>query len=56
MIEKVKKSITLPLIIGGGINSADKTKKIFDAGADMIVVGNAVEKNHSLIRQLADAR
>jgi len=56
MIEKVKKNISVPLIIGGGINSAEKASEIYNAGADMIVVGNAVEKNQSLIRSLAEAR
>ncbi|HNX06168.1 MAG TPA: geranylgeranylglyceryl/heptaprenylglyceryl phosphate synthase [Bacteroidales bacterium] len=56
MIEKVKKNISVPLIVGGGINSAQKAKNIYHAGADMIVVGTAVEKDRSLIRQLADAR
>ena len=56
MIEKVKKNISVPLIVGGGINSAEKASNIYHAGADMIVVGNAVEKNQSLIRRLADAR
>ncbi|HNW88774.1 MAG TPA: geranylgeranylglyceryl/heptaprenylglyceryl phosphate synthase [Bacteroidales bacterium] len=56
MIEKVKKNISVPLIVGGGINTAQKAKNIYTAGADMIVVGTAVEKNRSLIRHLADAR
>ncbi len=56
MIEKVKKNISVPLIVGGGINSAQKAKNIYHAGADMIVVGTAVENDRSLIRQLADAR
>jgi len=56
MIEKVKKNISVPLIVGGGINSAEKASDIYNAGADMIVVGNAVENNQSLIRRLAEAR
>ncbi len=56
MIEQVKKNISVPLIIGGGIDSPVKAKKIYQAGADMIVVGNAVEKDPALIPQLAHAR
>ena len=56
MIEKVRENISVPLIVGGGINSAEKAISIYNAGADMIVVGNAVEYNQSLIRQLADVR
>ncbi|MEI6122080.1 MAG: geranylgeranylglyceryl/heptaprenylglyceryl phosphate synthase [Bacteroidota bacterium] len=54
MIEKVKKNISIPLIIGGGIRSALLVKDIFSAGADMIVVGNAIEKNSLLISKISE--
>jgi len=52
MIEKVKKNISVPLIIGGGIRTAEVANNIYNAGADMIVVGNAIEKNTSLIPEI----
>ena len=55
MIETVSKSIDIPLIIGGGINSADQARKSCEAGADIIVVGNAIEKNINLIIEISDA-
>lgn len=55
MISHVKKGINLPLIIGGGIRTAEKARELCDAGADFIVVGNAVEKNRYLIQELANA-
>jgi putative glycerol-1-phosphate prenyltransferase len=45
MIKKVKENINIPLIVGGGLNTERKVKEALDAGADMIVVGNAFEKN-----------
>jgi putative glycerol-1-phosphate prenyltransferase len=45
LIEKVKKSIDVPLIVGGGINSVNKIKQVAKAGADVIVVGNYFEQN-----------
>jgi len=54
MIEKVKKNISIPLIIGGGIKTAQLAKDIYAAGADMIVIGNAVEKNASLIDEISE--
>jgi len=54
MIRKVKSKIGVPLIIGGGINSAGKAKKILDAGADIVVVGNAIEKDNDLIFKIAE--
>jgi putative glycerol-1-phosphate prenyltransferase len=54
MIKKVSKAISVPLIIGGGINSVEKASKACRSGADVIVVGNALEKNKSLLKKIAD--
>ncbi|MBL7890939.1 MAG: geranylgeranylglyceryl/heptaprenylglyceryl phosphate synthase [Bacteroidia bacterium] len=53
MIREVKKNIKIPLIVGGGINSSSKAKTACEAGADMIVVGNAAEKDNKLIKEIA---
>ncbi len=45
MIEKVSQSISSPLIIGGGITDPEKAYLNCKAGADVIVVGNAIEKD-----------
>jgi phosphoglycerol geranylgeranyltransferase len=45
MIREVKKAITIPLIVGGGIRTADEAKKIIEAGADFIVLGSIIEKS-----------
>lgn len=45
MISEVKKQISTPLIVGGGIRSAKNIESIFQAGADIIVMGNGFEKN-----------
>src|SRR5690606_14000346 len=50
LIKKIKKNSSLPLFVGGGIDSAIKTKVMIAAGANVIVVGNALEKNVSLDR------
>lgn len=55
MIQYVSKHIKVPLVIGGGITSAEKAKENCMAGADIIVVGNAVEKDPSLIEAIATA-
>ena len=55
MITSVTKNINVPLIIGGGINSAEKAKEKCKAGADIIVVGNAIEKDSALIKEISDA-
>ncbi|MCU0395010.1 MAG: geranylgeranylglyceryl/heptaprenylglyceryl phosphate synthase [Chitinophagaceae bacterium] len=55
MIEKVAGTIEAPLIIGGGITDPEKAYRNCKAGADVIVVGNAIEKDPSLIKDIAAA-
>lgn len=55
MIESVAKNIEVPLIIGGGIIEPEKAYRNCKAGADLIVVGNAIEKDASLIKEMAAA-
>ena len=54
MIASVRKSIAIPLIVGGGINSAQKAITALEAGADMIVVGNALEKDPDLLTEVSE--
>ncbi len=55
MISKVKSAIDVPLIIGGGIRDAKTAKRIVDAGADIIVIGNAAEKTPEIIFEIKKA-
>ena len=52
MIRKVKEETSLPLIVGGGISDIRKAKNALEAGADLIVIGNAIEKNPALIADI----
>lgn len=55
MISAVKGSINIPLIVGGGIRTPEKVAANVKAGADVIVVGNALEKNPELLREMIAA-
>lgn len=55
MIKKVKESITIPLIVGGGIRTPEQALASCEAGADLIVVGNAIEKDYSCLKEIAHA-
>jgi len=55
MIRRVANNISIPLIIGGGIREPEKAYRNCQAGADVVVVGNAIEKEDSLIREIANA-
>jgi putative glycerol-1-phosphate prenyltransferase len=55
MIQAVASQIKIPLIIGGGIKEPEKAYLNCKAGADIIVVGNAIEKDQGLITEMASA-
>ena len=55
MIALVAQNIDVPLVIGGGIRTAEKAYLNCKAGADVIVVGNAIEKELSLLEEIAAA-
>ncbi len=55
IIEKVSNAINIPLIVGGGIDKPQKAIDICNAGADIIVVGNAIEKKQTLIKDISEA-
>ena len=55
MIQKVRKNISLPLVIGGGIKTSGQAAAISQAGADLVVIGNAFENNSPLIAQISEA-
>lgn len=55
MIRAVRQLTTLPLIVGGGIRTAEKAAELAQAGADMIVVGNLLENEPGLLQELAEA-
>lgn len=55
MIQQVSKHTQTPIIVGGGITTTAKAIENCKAGADIIVVGNAIEKDPSLIQMIAEA-
>jgi len=55
MIQKVSSHIEIPLFIGGGIQTPEQVYADCKAGANIVVVGNAIEKDPFLIRDLSQA-
>lgn len=45
VIKVVKQQLKIPLIVGGGLRSLQQLKDSYNAGADMLVVGTAIEQN-----------
>jgi phosphoglycerol geranylgeranyltransferase len=56
MIRAIRRKISLPMIVGGGITSVDSAREVYDAGADMIVVGTALEQQPGLIKDFCSLR
>lgn len=55
MIMAVRQTVEVPIIVGGGINTVQKAENALLAGADMIVVGNEIERNPTFISEVAKA-
>jgi len=48
IISEVKKSISIPLIVGGGIKTKKHLQNAYKNGADLVVIGTAFENNIDL--------
>lgn len=56
MIKSIRKNIDIPLVVGGGIRTAQQAKAVWQAGADLIVMGNSLETNPDLMQEVANQR
>ena len=54
MISAVKKSVSIPLIVGGGIRNTSTAREKAKAGADIIITGTTLEKEKNLKQALTD--
>lgn len=55
MIQQVTAAVDIPVIVGGGISSPEQASKSIQAGADLLVIGNALEKEPALLHEIASA-
>ncbi|RPH31338.1 MAG: geranylgeranylglyceryl/heptaprenylglyceryl phosphate synthase [Bacteroidales bacterium] len=54
MIKAIRNEISIPLIVGGGLKTPEQVKAAWNAGADMVVVGNALENDIERLSLMAD--
>lgn len=54
VIRAVKEAVEVPVIVGGGLNSAVKAKSALEAGADVVVIGNGAQKNLNLLIEVSE--
>lgn len=52
IITRVKATLNVPLIVGGGIRNLGTLEAAFNSGADMVVIGTAFENDNSLFEEL----
>lgn len=52
LIRSIKHQLPVKLIVGGGIRNAADARKIADAGADVIVIGNALEEDVTILNDI----
>jgi putative glycerol-1-phosphate prenyltransferase len=60
MIAEVRSRVSIPLVVGGGIQTPEQIRETYRAGADIIVVGSAIENGDSyldyLLEQVAEVK
>jgi putative glycerol-1-phosphate prenyltransferase len=49
IIKAVRENISIPIAVGGGLKTQKEIEETFSAGADLIILGNGVEKNSKLL-------
>ncbi|MCK4663504.1 MAG: geranylgeranylglyceryl/heptaprenylglyceryl phosphate synthase [Bacteroidales bacterium] len=54
IISEVKNNINIPLIVGGGIKTNEEISEVCKAGADIVVIGTAIEKEHGLLKGFSE--
>ena len=54
VIRAVRNVTKAPLIVGGGLDAKEKIKSAFDAGADVVVIGNGIQKNPGLLAEVSE--
>jgi putative glycerol-1-phosphate prenyltransferase len=55
MIQAVRAAVEVPIIVGGGLNTAEKISAALAAGADLVVVGNHIERNPGFLAEAVAA-
>jgi putative glycerol-1-phosphate prenyltransferase len=56
MVKSVRENISVPLAVGGGIKNKSEIEEFFNAGADLIILGNACEENPELLAEACRIR
>ena len=55
MIEEIRKFVSIPIIVGGGIKSPEEARRKIEAGANVVVTGSAAEEKIDIIKEIVEA-
>lgn len=53
MIFRIKANTSFPIFVGGGLNSIAKVEEAIGSGADVVVMGNSIERDPALIGEVS---
>jgi phosphoglycerol geranylgeranyltransferase len=56
IVRSVRENVSIPIAVGGGIKSKEEVEELFNSGADLIILGNGVEKNPELLKDACNIR
>jgi len=56
IVSQVRRSITIPVLVGGGIRTPEDVRNLYRAGAHGVVVGTAIEEQYQRLPDLAAVR
>lgn len=52
VIQTVKSHVQIPLIVGGGLDTLSKIHSAMESGANMVVIGNQIEKDPDFLTEV----
>lgn len=56
MVKAIRREVNIPIIVGGGIRTPEQALALYDAGADILVIGNHLENHPEQLEVLAATR
>ena len=55
IIKAVKESVSVPIMVGGGVRTTSQMLQAFDSGADIVVLGTILEEKPTMITDFCKA-
>lgn len=56
VISEVRKNINIPVAVGGGLRTSEQVTQTFNAGANLVILGNSCESNPEFLREACRIR